>query len=209
MAGTFAGNAQQPTFDQALLARDIERIERELRMVQERVTLIGRLVELMARDKSIALLEPGSPFAPRDAKWPGYIVHRESFTATITLAVLGGEITLSQGAALARAIGEDFKTSGRWLLDELSQLSLRQHGLGRQLAELRKRITPAGQHARPAAGQVPSSWPPGKTKICNFTAGPRAGDIVNFEAEGQDAYFVDVGAPCWDGQGNHGIGIAP
>jgi hypothetical protein len=50
--------------------------------------------------------------------------------------------------------------------------------------------------------------PPGMTMTCTFSSGPNQGKTINFAGvPGARAGFI--GAPCSDGQGSQGVGVAP
>jgi hypothetical protein len=60
-----------------------------------------------------------------------------------------------------------------------------------------------------AAGSSPSSTggnPGGKTTVCQFSAGPKAGTTFDFRPYGVQP--IPVGSPCQDGQGSTGVAIA-
>ena len=50
--------------------------------------------------------------------------------------------------------------------------------------------------------------PPGMTKLCYFTQGPRAGETFDF-TNTPGATFAEIGGYCWDGVASSGVGLDP
>jgi len=213
LIGPLSASAQAPPLNTALIARDIAQLEEQLQLLKQRRQLASELDRLMRQDRSIGVLEPGSPLAPRDGSWATpYVAYADVFSMQITSAVLTGDMSTKDAEFAGRVIGQEFANGRRWLHNQLVELALQEADLEQRIARMRQQSAPPSARnalsrdwtyqltwtRRPAWS---STWRGGKMRLDTRKPGTLLGNIAwltenpDLALSGNYAYPSSPGSP--------------